>query len=80
MVKNPLANAGDTGSIPGLGGSHTPWGTEAMHSITEYTQQLPKPAHHSPHATLERPHSPQLEDSPRATTGTYCSQKQVKNR
>ena len=30
MVKNPLANAGDTGSIPGLGGSHTPRATEAM--------------------------------------------------
>ena len=23
--KNPLANAGDTGSIPGLGRSHMPW-------------------------------------------------------
>ena len=25
-VKNPPANAGDTGSIPGLGRSHMPWG------------------------------------------------------
>ena len=24
VVKNPPTNAGDTGSIPGLGGSHTP--------------------------------------------------------
>ena len=24
VVKNPLANAGDTGSSPGLGGSHMP--------------------------------------------------------
>ena len=23
--KNPPANAGDTGSIPGPGGSHVPW-------------------------------------------------------
>ena len=26
VVKNPPANAGDTGSIPGLGGSHVPQG------------------------------------------------------
>ena len=25
VVKNPPANAGDTGSIPGPGGSHRPW-------------------------------------------------------
>ena len=25
MVKNPPANAGDTGSIPGPGRSHMPW-------------------------------------------------------
>ena len=25
VVKNPPANAGDTGSIPGLGRSHVPW-------------------------------------------------------
>ena len=25
MVKNPPANAGDTGSVPGPGGSHMPW-------------------------------------------------------
>ena len=25
MVKNPPANAGDTGSSPGLGRSHIPW-------------------------------------------------------
>ena len=25
VVKNLPANAGDTGSIPGLGGSHMPW-------------------------------------------------------
>ena len=25
VVKNPPANAGDTGSSPGLGGSHMPW-------------------------------------------------------
>ena len=25
VVKNPLANAGDMGSIPALGRSHMPW-------------------------------------------------------
>ena len=25
VVKNPPCNAGDTGSIPGLGRSHMPW-------------------------------------------------------
>jgi len=27
VVKNPPANAGDMGSIPSLGRSHTPWST-----------------------------------------------------
>ena len=26
VVKNPLANAGDTGSTPDLGGFYMPWG------------------------------------------------------
>ena len=29
VVKNPPANAGDTGLSPGLGGSHMPWSNEA---------------------------------------------------
>ena len=29
MVKNPPANAADTGSSPGPGGSHMPWSNEA---------------------------------------------------
>ena len=29
MIKNQLANAGDTGSIPDLGRSHTPWSNKA---------------------------------------------------
>ena len=29
VVKNPPANAGDTGSSPGLGGSHMPQSNEA---------------------------------------------------
>ena len=30
MVKNPAANAGDVGSIPGPGRSHMPWGAKPM--------------------------------------------------
>ena len=29
VVKNPPANAGDTGSIPGVTRSHMPWGNLA---------------------------------------------------
>ena len=29
MVKKPPASGGDTGSIPGPGRFHTPWGKEA---------------------------------------------------
>ena len=29
--KNLSANAGDTGSIPGSGGSHLPWKAKPMH-------------------------------------------------
>ena len=35
MVKNPLANAGNMGSIPGPGGSHMPWSNEAHTTTTE---------------------------------------------
>ena len=31
VVKNPPANAGDTGSIPGLGRSYMPRATKPMH-------------------------------------------------
>ena len=30
MVKNPLANAGDIGSIPGLGRAYMPWSNKAL--------------------------------------------------
>ena len=29
LVKDPPANAGDTGFIPDMGRSHVPWGNEA---------------------------------------------------
>ena len=53
MVKNPPANAGDTGSSPGPGRSHMPWNNEAR-----VLQLL---------SLCSRAHEPQLL-SPRATT------------
>ena len=50
MVKNPPANAGDTGSIPGLGRSHMPWSNWAR------APQLLKPAHLEPVLCNKRGH------------------------
>ena len=44
MVKDPPANAGDTGPIPVLGKSHVPWGNQAR------APQLLKPARSRAHA------------------------------
>ena len=43
-VKNPPANAGDTGSSPGPGRSHMPQGTKPVHhNYWTHGPQLPKP-------------------------------------
>ena len=42
VVKNPPANAGNTGSIPGVGGFHIPWSSQAR------VPQLLKPSHPEP--------------------------------
>ena len=56
VVKNPPANAGDTGSIPGPGRSHMPRSNYAR------APQLLKPAHLEPVLRNERsPRSLQLE-------------------
>ena len=34
VVENPHANAGDTGSSPGLGGFHMPWSNRAREPPT----------------------------------------------
>ena len=71
MVKNLPANAGDTGSVPGLGRSHLPRGSSAC------APQLLKPVHptarapqekplqwEATHTSKSRPRSLQLEKSP----------------
>ena len=59
MVKNPPANAGDTGSSPDLGKSHMPWSNQAhapqllklvrlepeLHNKRSHRNK--KPAHHN---------------------------------
>ena len=41
MVKNPPANAGDTGSIPGPGSTHMPQGNQTLyHSYLAHVVQL----------------------------------------
>ena len=50
MVKNPPANAGDTGSSPGLGRSHVPWSGWAREP------QLLKPARLEPVLRNKRSH------------------------
>ena len=44
VVKNVPTNAGDTGSIPGLGRFHMPWAAKAVHQLL------------SPCSTIQKPH------------------------
>ena len=60
VVKNPLANAGDMGSIPGLGRSHMPWSNEvcAPQLLGPHAPQLLKPARSRAHVLqLLSPHA-----------------------
>ena len=77
VVENLPANAGDTGSSPGLGGSHMPWSNWAREpqllslriwSLCSATREAavvrgPRTAMKSgPHTTMKSgPHLPQLE-------------------
>ena len=62
VVKNPPANAGDTGLSPGLGRSHMPWGNQArapqLLSLRSRTRepQLLKPVHLEPMLRNKRSH------------------------
>ena len=61
MVKNLSANAGDTGSIPGPGGSHVPWSNKAREPqllslrSTAWDPQLLKPMCPEPVLCKEKP-------------------------
>ena len=81
MVENPPANAEDTGSNPGLGGSHVPWSDKArapqLLSLRSGAcePQLLKPARLEPMLCNgrshhnERPAHRRQECPPLATTG-----------
>ena len=69
MVKNPPANAGDTGLSPGPGRSHMPQGTKperqkywagalepTSHNYWAHVPQLLKPAHLEPVLRNKRRH------------------------
>ena len=77
MVKNPPANAGDTGSSPGPGRSHMLWSNKARAS------RLLSPHATTTEARVPRARAPQQEkpllaatgESLHAATKTQCSQK-----
>ena len=86
MVKNLPANAGDTGSVPGLGRSHLPRGSSAC------APQLLKPVHptarapqekplqwEATHTSKSRPRSLQLEKSPCNNNDTAQTKLNKKN-
>ena len=83
MVGNPPANAGDTGSGPGPGGSHMPrsnWAREPqllslrVWSLCSATREAV--IVRGPHTAMKSgPRLPQLEKSPRTETKTQHSHK-----
>ena len=89
MVKNLPANAGDTGSTPGLGRSHMPRGNEAqgpeLLSLCSTAQELqllqpqcPQPVlgNKRSHHNKEEPLLAVTRGSTCPATETQCSQKQ----
>ena len=61
VLGNPPANAGDTGLIPGPGGSHIPRGNSAHEPSVHHNQEWPLPlfaARENPHMAAKTQHSP----------------------
>ena len=72
MVKNPPANAGNTGSSPGLGRSHMPRvATTEARAPRARALQHEKPAHHNE----EQPPLAATRESPCSAAKTQHSQK-----
>ena len=60
VVWNPPANAGDTGLIPGPGGSHIPRGNSAHEPSMQHNKEWPLPlsaARENPHTAAKTQHS-----------------------
>ena len=70
VVKNPPANTGDMGLIPGPGRSHMLWSNEArVPQLLSLCSRAHEPQLLSPHATttetcVPRAHAPQQEKPP----------------
>ena len=59
VVKNPPANAGDTGLSPGLGSSHMPWSTKArVPQLLSLRSRAHEPQLLSPFATTTETRAP----------------------
>ena len=59
MVKNPPANAGDTGSSPGPGRAHMPQSNKAhAPQLLSLRSRAHEPQLQSPHATTTEAHEP----------------------
>ena len=59
VVKNPPANAGDTGSSPGPGRSHMPWsGWAPVPQLLSLHSRAHEPQLLSPRATTTKAHAP----------------------
>ena len=83
VIENPPANAGDTGSSPGLGRSHMPrsgWAREpqllSLRVWSPCSATREAATVRGPRTAMKSgPHLPQLEKSPRTETKTQHSQK-----
>ena len=59
VVKNPPANAGDTGSSPGPGRFHMPWSNKAhVPQLLSLRSRAREPQLLSPHATTTEARTP----------------------
>ena len=88
MVKNLPANAGDVGSVPGVGRSHLPWSNSVlapqllMPALKSHTPQQEKPLRREAHEPQLKgsTHSPQLEKArpqPRRPRATETKNKEM---
>ena len=69
MAKNPLANAGDTGLIPGLGRFHILWGQLSLSTTTTEPTCCKLPCNWRAVSLLAT-----ARESPCAVAKTQCSQ------
>ena len=81
VVKDPPANAGDTGSVPGPGRSHSSGAAKPGATTTEPREswRLGSTVRHQRATSRQQPHSAQLKKSPHSTT-TRHSRRETNNK